>query len=243
MPGPPTLPFVGPYTQRAAFEALYDRHESSVFNFCLRVVGSRDAAAAATKAAFLRVWESPEPAWDGADALVHLLSAARRECAELVEPAQEGEAAAVTSSVRVRDANRRLEARHREVLALRDLLGCSHREIGRIVGADRATIAELLWHARLELRDELEGSTLLSIAPVAPSCRRALALIVMNWDGELDDAEEREWLQRHLRTCGKCRMSQEALRQASVSYHEWLPGAPPLGMRASLLDAGGGPSR
>jgi DNA-directed RNA polymerase specialized sigma24 family protein len=231
------VPFVSPFLDRPAFEALCDRHESGVFNFCLRTTGSRDIATAATKAAFLEVCrDTKAPARDGADPLVRLLAVARREATRLTETPGKSDPPA-GSPLRIREANGRLDMRHREALALRELLGRTYGEIGQVVGADRDTVAELLWHARLELRDELEGSTLLSIAPLAGSCRRALALIVMNFDGELEDSGERTSLQRHLRTCGKCRLSQEAARRASASYREWLPAATPLGLRASLMDA------
>jgi hypothetical protein len=128
-----------------------------------------------------------------------------------------------------------LEVRHREVLALRDLPGCGYAEIGEIVGAGERTVAELLWQARLALHDELNGSRLTSIAPLADSCRRALALIAGDWDGERCDRGERDWLHGHLRTCGKCRVSQEAAREASIAYRAWSPAAPPLGLRDSLL--------
>jgi DNA-directed RNA polymerase specialized sigma24 family protein len=223
---------VSPSSGREAFQTLYDRHESSVYNFCLRATGSRDLAASATKAAFLEVRrEAPE----GGDGLVPLLVAARRERAKL-DVAPDNDGAAAGADPAVAGANGRLQLGHREVLVLRELLGCSYAEIGRILGVGREAVVELLWRARLGLRDELEGSALLSIAPLAGSCRRALALLAMDWDDELDDADERPWLQRHLRTCGKCRLSQQAARQASASYHEWRPAAAPLGMRESLLD-------
>ena len=217
------------FLSRSELERLFDRHGSDVFNVCLRVAGSRDAAAMATKAAFLEAPREHEPP-------IGLLAAAVRRSGELAESGA-SRAAAARPPLEVGDANARLEARYREVLALRELVGCSYEELGRIVGADRETVAELLWRARLELRDELEGSALVSIAPLASSCGRALALIVMHWDGELDDVDERHRLQRHLRTCGKCRLSQEAVRQASASYREWPPAATPLGLRESLLDA------
>jgi DNA-directed RNA polymerase specialized sigma24 family protein len=225
------------FLERAAFETLCERHESSVFNFCLRTTGSRHVAATATKAAFLEACRETDPtARDGVEALVRLLAAARREGAKLVETRGE-DGATARPPLPIREANGRLEVRHREVLALRELLGRSYGDIGRIVGANRETVAELLWNARLHLRDELAGSTLLSIAALADSCRRALTLIVMHWDGELDDDGEQSWLHHHLRTCGKCRLSQEAARHASASYREWLPAAIPLGMRESLLAA------
>src|SRR3989442_4840035 len=39
----------------AAFATLYDRYESRIFNFCHRLLGSRDDAADATQDAFLKV--------------------------------------------------------------------------------------------------------------------------------------------------------------------------------------------
>jgi DNA-directed RNA polymerase specialized sigma24 family protein len=219
---------VSRFLDSAAFEALYERHESDVFNFCLRVLGSREAAATATMTAFLEVRREP-----GAD----LRAAARRETARLIRTPSENGAPA-TSPLPVREANARLPAAYREVLALRELLGCSYAEIGRVVGADRETVAELLWQGRLELRDQLKGTTLAAIAPVADSCRRSLALIAMDWDGEAHRAGDRDWLERHLRTCGKCRLSQEAAREASAAYRAWPPAAPPMGMRESLLATG-----
>jgi predicted DNA-binding protein (UPF0251 family) len=211
---------------------LVDRHGRDVFNVCLRVTGSREAAATATAAAFLH--RPPEP-----EARLALLAAARRESARLAAPPR----TAVGPPRGIGEANASLDVHHREVLALRELAGCTYREIAQIVGADRETVAELLWQARLALRDQLVGSTLLSIASLAASCRRALGLIVMSWDGELHDAGDRTWLQHHVRNCGKCRLSQESVRQASVSYRVWPASPAPPGMRESLLEAAaGGPA-
>jgi predicted DNA-binding protein (UPF0251 family) len=209
---------VSPFLENPALDALFDQHGRDVFNVSLRVTGSRDAAAAATSAAFLEM-----PPGDGNR--VALLAAARRESGD---PAVSSGLADEPSGG-IGEANARLDVRHREVLALRELAGCSYQEIAQIVGTDRETVAELLWQARLALRDELEGSALLSIAPLATSCKRALGLIVMSWDGELHEDDDRIWLQRHLRNCGKCRLSQESVRQASAYYRAW-PTATPLGI-------------
>jgi len=223
---------VSQFLESAGLETLYDRHGAEVFNLCLRVTGSRDVAAAATEAAFLEALPDDE-------ARVILLGAAREATARLVEAGGASGAAEHTPS-RVRDANARLDVQHREVLALRDLLGCPFGEIGQILGTGRDTVPERIWRARLELRDQLEGSRLRAIAPVAGSCRHALALIVMEWDEDLHDDGERAWLQRHLRTCGKCRLSRQAVREASAAYRQWMPAAAPPGLRESLLDAAEG---
>lgn len=78
---------------------------------------------------------------------------------------------------------------------------------------------------------------------MASSCRRALALIAMSSDGELHDPDEQAWLQRHLRTCGKCRLSREAARQASAAYREWPPAAMPLGMGSRIRNVEPAPTR
>ena len=222
--------FVSPSIESAALASLYDRRGAEVFNFCLRVAGSRDVAATATTAAFLAVCREP-----GLD----LRAAARRETARLVGDPGSGHSRRRddpdATPPAVRQANALLDLRHREVLALRELLGCSYAEIGEILGAGHRTVAELLWRARLALHDELNGSRLTSIAPLADSCRRALAVIAGDWDGARYDRGEQDWLRGHLRTCGKCRVSQEAAREASIAYREWAPAAPPLGLRESLL--------
>jgi DNA-directed RNA polymerase specialized sigma24 family protein len=229
---------VSALSDRTALEALCERHEVCVFNFCLRVVGLREAARA-TEGAFREVWREPvarEP--PEREVRLRLLTAAHRQSAALIEPRNRDDAAA-SSALPASEANGRLRVQDREVLALRELAGCSYEEISRIVGADRRAVAERLWRARLELRDYLTTSRLLSIVPVDSPCRHALALIVMALDGELRDPEERVSLQGHLRTCGKCRMSQAAAREASVAYRAWPPAAIPAGMRESLLDAAG----
>jgi hypothetical protein len=216
---------VSPFLESELLGSLYDRHASDVFNFCLRVTGSRDLAVTAATGAFLAVCRGPNLA---------PLAAAQRETARLIEHARDDPVPDTTPPA-VRRANGLLEVRHREVLALRELLGCSYAEIGGIIGAGDRTVAELLWRARLALHDELNGSRLTSIAPVADSCRRALALIAGDWDGERYDRPERDWLRGHLRTCGKCRVSQKAAREASTAYRAWTRAAPPLGIRESLL--------
>jgi hypothetical protein len=213
---------VSVFLDRRSFAALYE----DVFNYCLRTVGSREPAAVATQRAFLGMLRQPQ----GDDVSVRLLVAARDAAAAPIGHA--GPAPAVA----VEDANRRLAPAHREVLALRDLVGCSYEAIAAVVGSDREGVAELLWRARLELRDRLAGSDLMSIAAVAEPCRRALPLIAIRLDGELEDAGERRRLQAHLRSCGNCRVSQDAMREAATAYRAWPPEQAPAELLLLLVE-------
>jgi DNA-directed RNA polymerase specialized sigma24 family protein len=225
---------VSVFLDRGGLAALYERRGDGVFNLCLRVTGSRESAANATQAAFLQVLEQPTGrAPHDQDLFARLLAAARHAGAASSDHPVRENAAMEPGPVEV--ANGQLPRRYRDLLALRDLIGCSYDELFVIVGADRRAVAELLWRARLELRDQLEGSRLLSIAAVAEACRRALPLIAMRLDGELRDGDERDQLQGHLRTCGKCRVSQEAMREADAAYRAWPPEDPPRDLAERLL--------
>src|SRR5256885_5403950 len=116
----------------------------------------------------------------------------------------------------VREANGRLPERQREVLALRELEELSYDEIAEIMDMNRNAAAQLISRARIKLRDELRGSALASIAVSSPDCERALALIAMRDDGQLEDPLELAWLEQHLAECDTCRVSVEAMHEAGM---------------------------
>ena len=123
----------------------------------------------------------------------------------------------------VREANSRLPERQREVLALRELEELSYDEIAEIMAMNRNSVAQLISRARLNLRAELRGAALGSIAGDSPECERALPLIARRDDGELGDAGEAAWLESHLSGCHGCRLGSEAMQEAGVSYRAWAP--------------------
>ena len=231
-----------------AFATLYDRYESRIFNFCHRLLGSRDDAADATQEAFLKVLQRL-PKLEGRELnfSAYMFTAARNAAYDMIgkrkraEPTDEvpepsaaqepgdlygdPERAAMLTSLQadVRDANGRLPERQREVLALRELEELSYDEIAEIMDMNRNAVAQLISRSRIKLRDELRGTALASIAASSPDCERALALIAMRQDRQLDDAGDRAWLAEHLAECDTCRVAQEAIQEAGISYRAWLP--------------------
>jgi RNA polymerase sigma factor (sigma-70 family) len=155
-----------------------------------------------------------------------------------IEADPERSALLQSSQEEVRAANARLPRRHREVLALRELEGCSYDEIAEILGTNRNAVSQLIWRARVRLRDELRIGAVASVAAASEACERAQALLSRQQDGELDELD-RAWLKRHLDECGACRTSKAALLEVGTSYRAWLPVAAFAGMRPDVLTRAG----
>jgi predicted transcriptional regulator len=124
------------------------------------------------------------------------------------------------------------------VLALRELEGCSYDEIAEILGTNRNAVSQLIWRARMKLREELRAGAVLSVAVASEDCERAQALMSLEEDGKLDELD-RAWLERHLRECGNCRTRKAALLEVGASYRAWLPIAALAAMRPHVLARGG----
>lgn len=249
----------------ASFAALYDRYETPVFNYCLRLTDSADDAADATQEAFLsvlrRLQTDDSPVLDFR---AYLFTAARNESYRLTsrrarstpseEPPEPVERIAGPGDIetdperslllrdsqeQVRAANSRLPPRQREVLALRELGDFSYEEIGAVLGIGANAAAQLLFRARSSLREELHEGAVQSVAATSEDCERAQLLIGMRHDGELVEEEDREWLERHLDECEYCRASRAMLAEVATSYRAWLPVAAVVGLRDSTFAKAG----
>jgi RNA polymerase sigma factor (sigma-70 family) len=245
-----------------AFAELYRRHESRAFNLCYRILGSRDDAANATQEAFLGALRRL-PAVAGHDFAFgsYLLTSARNasyalierrwrtqpsdeipeEPAPIVDP-EDGPERNVPLEARTEEitvANLTLPERQREVLALRELEELSYDEIAELMDMNRNSVAQLISRARINLRDALRGSALASIAASSPDCERALPLIALEQDGELEeDSNDAGWLGEHLMRCRTCRLGRDAMQEAGVSYRAWAPiAAGPLLFREAVARA------
>ena len=118
----------------------------------------------------------------------------------------------------------RLPERQREVLALRDLEELSYDEIGAIMEVNGNTVAQLISRARINLSDEMRGTSLAAVAAPSAECERALPLIATRDDGQLEPASgDAAWLDDHLAGCRRCRAGVEAMQEADASYRAWAP--------------------
>ncbi|MGI8595176.1 MAG: sigma-70 family RNA polymerase sigma factor [Solirubrobacteraceae bacterium] len=253
----------------SAFLTLYDRYESRIFNYCQRLLGSGEDAADATLETFHEVLRRLSKLDEGCepDIAAYLYTAARKASYDMLGRRKRGDPAgeipetpsvgvdwlavgaldeapereALLASFRedVRAASARLPDPHREVLALRELDELSYDEIAGIMDMNRNSAAQLTSRAGIKLRDELRGSTLAAIAVSSPECERALPLVSLRQDGQLRENEHRAWLEAHLAGCDTCRVSAEAIEEASVSYRVWAAVLPPAWLRQATVERAG----
>jgi DNA-directed RNA polymerase specialized sigma24 family protein len=206
---------------------LHERYEQRALDLAHRIVGSKADAADAVREAFLDLTrEPPSPTDDEATLASRLLAETRNACHALIqrrpgerawEPDGNGE------DREIGEANMRLPLRQREALALREL-GLSYEEIAGIVEMRRGSVPQLISRGRINLSDELHGTSLASVAAPSPECERALPLIAARDDAQLEPGSpDAAWLDGHLAGCERCRLGVEAMQKAHASYRAWAP--------------------
>lgn len=211
-----------------AFAALYERHEQRAFNLAYRILGSQADAADAVQEAFLAAMRRLSQAGDGEVAFgFELLSAMHRACHDLMgrrHVERASETGPGLGQEEIREASLRLPERQRETLALRELEQLSYGEIATLVETNSGSVAQLISRARINLYDGLRGTALASVAPPSPECERALPLIATRDDRQLEaSSPDAAWLDAHLAGCDRCRLGDEQMREAAVSYRAWAP--------------------
>lgn len=153
------------------FEQLVLPHLDAAFNLARWLLRSRADAEDCAQEAMLRAYRF-FPGFRGGDARAWVLQIVRNTCYSLMEKNRPGEqatefdervhgAAVLTPEVlasvredreRVARAMESLAPRQREVLVLRELEGCSYKEIATITGIPMGTVMSALSRARQQLQ-------------------------------------------------------------------------------------------
>ncbi len=156
---------------REAFSELVRRHQSAVYRYLLRMLGSHEDALELTQDAFVKAWQAlpqwqPEAqfrTWLFRIANNTALDALRRR--KLVEfvpledsfdapdsgPGPERQAQAKQEVRQLEASLKKLAPEHRQILLLREVEEMSYEEIGRVLSLSEGTVKSRLARARVAL--------------------------------------------------------------------------------------------
>jgi len=159
--------------QQLRFEQLVLPHLDAAFNLARWLLRSRSDAEDCAQEAMLRAYRF-FPGFRGGDARAWLLQIVRNTCYSLLEknrpgelmtefdeqahlpsgppPSPEALAMAGEDRERITRALDSLTPQHREVIVLRELEGCSYKEIAAITGIPMGTVMSALSRARQQLQ-------------------------------------------------------------------------------------------
>jgi DNA-directed RNA polymerase specialized sigma24 family protein len=225
---------------RAAADALIDRHLPYVYNLALRATGRRDDAMAVSRDAIVQALESYD--WSqGSDSAplrttlarnIAQLAAARRPeiganervsgLPELAgsDPGEPGR----DIHAPVRAANLRLTPNERITLALRDYGGADDSEIGVVRGVPTSRVPALIEGARLALSSALEPNR--PDPRSMPGCREPAGTVTAFVD-ETVSANRSAQIRTHLTGCARCDATRFAVVDARKRYRDWPPAPVP----------------
>lgn len=167
-----------------AIEMLFERHKTPVFNFCLRILGSRADAEDITGDVFLAMLSNKYTPTPGAKFSTWLFTVARNYCLtrlrrrkkwvsvwfasseaedrewEIPDKNQDlprEELAKKESAVRVRKAIHQLPEEQREAIILREYHQMPYDEIAKILGCSLEKVKILIYRARERLLTDLSS--------------------------------------------------------------------------------------
>lgn len=193
-----------PRTDRA-FERLYQQNVREVYRYALVVLRSPEDAEDVTQTAFFNAYrafaqgerfDSPRTRLIGiAHELCHQRARHDERLDDLVQQVDEAVPDEESpSKADLRRALGQLRFDQRAALIMREVEGRSYAEIAEILNVSLARVETLIFRARRDLREQLEG---------ALTCHEAERAISRHLDGLLARSDRRA-LRTHVRDCGDC---------------------------------------
>jgi RNA polymerase sigma-70 factor (ECF subfamily) len=195
-------------TRRADFDGIYRRHAASVFRYVYAVLGNHADAEDVTQQTFIRAYRAiargtrPRKAENWLLTIAHnevrrhfRMTQGRKLEVELDErlehPVPERPDPSLSDVLR---ALQHLPPAQRAALVMREFEGRSYKEMAQILGVTQDALEGLIFRARRELAEQLEG---------AFTCVEAEGALLRRMDRRLPRREARR-LKAHLHECPTC---------------------------------------
>lgn len=212
----------------ACFDELYRRYSAAIFGYCLVRLSDRQAAEDATQEVFLKVHNSSGESVGNARAWLFtvarnvVIDAARRRRATPVHVELE---AAVDTATAVVDENefsamdvatnvfialRRLPARQRRVMILRDFQDRSSQEIADELEMRAGSVDVLMCRARAAF-----GRAYAEVSEMPLTCRQTTEAIYREMGSGVSEAQ-RAFVDAHVVSCPRCKAEYSRARSPRV---------------------------
>lgn len=234
---------------RAALEALLERHQARIYRFASRLCRDPSDAEDVVQETMLAMarelpsfrGEASLSTWLYSIArsycarrrrkkpLVANLSALDAEAPEVEDPAPNAERIAEDRELEValESAIARLPGPDREVLVLRDVEGLTAPEVAKVVGLSVDAVKSRLHRARLKVRARLAPLLEAPTATPLPSCPDVLSLFSRHLEGEIS-AQVCAEMEHHLAGCPRCDANCSSLKRSlSLCAASPVPEVPP----------------
>lgn len=227
---------------RAALEALLERHQGQVYRFGMKMCRDPEDAKDVLQDTLIAMARGVRDFRGASSLSTWLFTIARSFCikkrrrskfaqgadrsletdvppnaAELVDQEKNAEEALAGKQVEhaLEQAIGALEPKYREVLVLRDIEGLTAPEVAEVLGIGVPAVKSRLHRARLSVREHVAPLLALPAeATVAPTatCPDVLLLFSQHLEDEIR-ADVCTEMERHLASCGRCRGACDSLKR------------------------------
>jgi RNA polymerase sigma factor (sigma-70 family) len=228
----------------SAFSVIFDRHHQALYRYAMTILGNRDDSYDAVQNAFVSLLRSLPgekreiklKPWlfrivhNEAITLIRQRGTSTTELSE--EPAvEESPEDKMLAQAIITDLST-LGAQQRSAVAMRELNGLSHAEIGAALGVSEAAAKQAVYEGRVALQQIQEGREM--------SCAEIQRSLSAN-DRRLIKGRR---VRSHLRDCPTCRAFQESIaeRRVGLAAIAPLPAALSGKLLAGIFGGGGGPA-
>jgi len=228
-----------------AFSAIFDRHHQALFRYALTILGNREDAFDAVQNAIVKLLRSLPGESREIKLKPWLFKIVHNEAISIVRQRHPEESSEALEEVSADDSpEMRMRAQviiadlselgeqQRSAVAMRELNGLSHAEIGSALGISTAAAKQTVYEGRVALQQIEEGREM--------SCTAVQQSLSAN-DRRLVKGRR---VRSHLRSCSSCRAFEDAMGRRGVALGAIppLPAALSAKLLAGAIGGGGGPA-